>query len=90
MPHEKRSQDLQIWIDARRRFRLSHARVPVARELGMSPKQLGKLDDHGQEPWEAPLPGSPSSPVASPVVLRALRACEFESKTWSAAPRGED
>ncbi len=28
----------------------------MARELGMNPKNLGKLDNHDQEPWKAPLP----------------------------------
>lgn len=28
----------------------------MARELGMNPKKLGKLDNHKQEPWKAPLP----------------------------------
>ena len=28
----------------------------MARELGMNPKKLGKLDNHRQEPWKAPLP----------------------------------
>ena len=28
----------------------------MARELGLNPKKLGTLDDHGQEPWKAPLP----------------------------------
>lgn len=27
-----------------------------ARELGMNPKKLGKLDNHDQEPWKPPLP----------------------------------
>src|SRR6266853_5634644 len=47
---------LQPWIDARRRFRLSHEHVQMARELGMNPKKLGKLDNHDQEPWKLPLP----------------------------------
>ncbi len=34
----------------------SHAHVQMARELGMNPKKLGKLDNHDQEPWKAPLP----------------------------------
>jgi hypothetical protein len=46
---------LQAWVDARRRHRLSHAHVQMARELGMNPKKLGKLDNHRQEPWKAPL-----------------------------------
>jgi hypothetical protein len=48
--------NLQPWIDARRKFRLSHERVQMARELGMNPKKLGKLDNHDQEPWKLPLP----------------------------------
>jgi hypothetical protein len=28
----------------------------MARELGMNPKKLGKIDNHKQEPWKAPLP----------------------------------
>ena len=47
---------LQVWIDARTRHHLSHAHVQMARELGLNPKKLGKLDNHGQEPWKAPLP----------------------------------
>ena len=47
---------LQIWIDARKRHRLSHAQVQMARELGMNPKRLGKKDNHTQEPWKMPLP----------------------------------
>jgi hypothetical protein len=27
----------------------------MARELGMNPKKLGKLDNHDQEPWKLPL-----------------------------------
>ena len=52
----KLSQDLQDWIEARKRFGLSHAQVQMARELGMNPRKLGKLDNHDQEPWKAPLP----------------------------------
>lgn len=28
----------------------------MARELGMNPTKLGKLDNHKQEPWKLPLP----------------------------------
>ncbi len=27
----------------------------MARELGMNPTKLGKLDNHNQEPWKMPL-----------------------------------
>jgi len=47
---------IQAWIHGRKRHRLSHAHVQMARELGMNPKQLGKLDNDRQERWKAPLP----------------------------------
>jgi len=47
---------LKAWIDARKRHHLSHVQIQMARELGMNPDKLGKLDNHGQEPWKAPLP----------------------------------
>jgi len=47
---------LQAWVDARKRHRLSHAHVQMARELGLNPTKLRKLDNHKQEPWKAPLP----------------------------------
>jgi hypothetical protein len=48
-------QRLQPWIEARKRHRLSDAHVQMARELGMNPKKLGKLDNDRQEPWKLPL-----------------------------------
>lgn len=53
---KKLSPKYQVWIDARQRFRLSHAHIQMARELGMNPKKFGKLANHKQEPWKAPLP----------------------------------
>jgi hypothetical protein len=47
---------LQARVDARKRHRLSHAHAQMARELGLNPAKLGKLDNHQQEPWKAPLP----------------------------------
>ena len=46
----------QAWIDARKRYHLSHAHIQMARELGMNPKKFGKIANHKQEPWKAPLP----------------------------------
>jgi hypothetical protein len=56
MAKKKLPQSLQDWVQARKRFHLSHAHVQMARELGMNPKKLGKLNNHDQEPWKAPLP----------------------------------
>ena len=56
MGKKKLSQGLQDWVEARKRFHLSHAHVQMARELGMNPRKLGKINNHDQEPWKAPLP----------------------------------
>jgi len=47
---------MRVWEDARRRHHLSHVQVQMARELGMNPTKLGKIDNHKQEPWKLPLP----------------------------------
>jgi hypothetical protein len=46
----------QKWIDARKRFHLSHAHIQMARELGLNPKKFGSLANTKQEPWKLPLP----------------------------------
>jgi hypothetical protein len=56
MAKKKINQKLQAWIDARKRHRLTQAQVQMARELGMNPANLGKLDNHRQERWKIPLP----------------------------------
>ena len=48
--------DLKIWIETRNRYRLSHAQIQMARELGMNPKKFGSLANLQQERWKAPLP----------------------------------
>ena len=40
---------LEKWMAAQKRHRLSDRHVQMARELG-------KIDNHRQEPWKAPLP----------------------------------
>ncbi len=46
----------QIWIDVRKRYRLSDVYIQMARELGMNPKKFGKIANEKQEPWKKPLP----------------------------------
>ena len=52
---KKRPQKLQRWIDARKKYKLSHAQIQMARELGMNPERFGKLDNHHQQKWKLPL-----------------------------------
>jgi hypothetical protein len=56
MSKTKVAAGLQVWIDARKRFHLSHDQVQMARELGMNPRGFGKMANHRQEPWKLPLP----------------------------------
>ena len=49
-------QKLRPWIEARRRFNLSHAQIQMARELGLNPKKFGGMANHKQELWKMPLP----------------------------------
>src|SRR5260370_6227974 len=43
-------------LPAKTRTRRSPVQVQMARELGMNPKKLGKLDNADQESWKLPLP----------------------------------
>jgi len=56
MTPKKIPDKFQTWIDARKKYHLSHAQIQMARELGMNPKNFGKLDNHRQEKWKLPLP----------------------------------
>ena len=47
---------VQAWVEARKRYHLSHAHVQMAREFGLNPGKLGKIANYRQEPWKAPLP----------------------------------
>lgn len=47
---------LEKWMVAQKKHRLSDKHVQMARELGLNPDKLGKIDNHQQETWKAPLP----------------------------------
>jgi hypothetical protein len=49
-------EKLQVWIDARKKYHLSHTHIQMARELGLNPRKFGKIANHRQEPWKAALP----------------------------------
>lgn len=49
-------QKLNIWVEVRKRFHLSHAQIQMARELGLNPRKFGSLANQKQEPWKQPLP----------------------------------
>jgi hypothetical protein len=56
MAKKKIPEKYQRWIDARKRYHLSHAHIQMARELGMNPKKFVSLANTNQEPWKLPLP----------------------------------
>lgn len=47
---------LEKWVVAQKKHHLSDKHVQMGRELGLNPDKLGKIDNHKQETWKAPLP----------------------------------
>ena len=47
---------IEKWVAAQKRHKLSDKHVQMAWELGLNPDKLGKIDNHKQETWKAPLP----------------------------------
>ena len=47
---------LKPWIEARKKYRLSHAQIQMARELELNPKKFGSLGNTKQQQWKLPLP----------------------------------
>ncbi len=52
---KKLSPKYQTWVDARKKFRLSHAQIQMARELGLNPNKFEKMANHRQETWKLPI-----------------------------------
>lgn len=46
---------LRPWIEARKKYHLSHAQIQMARELGLNPKKFGGLSNTKQQPWKLSL-----------------------------------
>lgn len=47
---------IEKWVVAQKKHNLSDKHVQMARELGLNPDKLGKIDNHKQETWKVPLP----------------------------------
>jgi len=91
------SPQAQAWAEARKRFHLTHAQVQMARELGLNSRKLGKLANHRQELWKAPLPqfieylyrkrfGQERPQTVTPVEHRARPAVGRKAARAAAAP----
>ena len=48
-------KNLERWIIARKKHKLTDRHIQMARELGLNPEKLGKIDNHKQQQWKAPL-----------------------------------
>src|SRR5690242_3142096 len=93
---------VQAWVEARKRYHLSHAQVQMACELGLNPRKFGKLANHQQEPWKAPLPqfiehlyvkrfGRERPPVVTPAEnwVRAAAAKKASRRVAATDARGD-
>jgi hypothetical protein len=48
--------DIQKWIDAKKKSRLSQMHICIAMELGIPPRKLGGMGANPHELWKSPLP----------------------------------
>ena len=69
-------QKLIPWVEAKKRHRLTDVQVQMARELGMNPKKLGKIDN-----CQATLKGTPlrAVPIPTPCMRSYYR---FSPPLW--------
>jgi hypothetical protein len=49
-------KNLDMWIKAKKQYRLSDRHIQMAQGLGLNPKKLGRMANNKQEPWKIPLP----------------------------------
>jgi hypothetical protein len=52
----KNTKNQQIWIDVKKKYRLSNEVIHMAKQLGLNPKKFGGMANHKQESWKQPLP----------------------------------
>ncbi len=57
MDRKKKSipSKLQIWIEARKKYRLMYTQIQMTRELGLNPRKFNGYADHRQQPWKRPM-----------------------------------
>ena len=55
MKKKNHPSNFGIWIEARKRFKLTDCQTQMARELGLNPKKFGSLAANEHEPWKSPL-----------------------------------
>ena len=48
-------RNLEAWAEAKKRCRLNHADIQMAKELGMTPKSLIKNIPSSNQKWKAPV-----------------------------------
>jgi len=52
----KNLKNVQNWLYAKKKYRLSDETIEMAKQLGLNPKKFGGLANHKQERWKEPLP----------------------------------
>ena len=55
MRPKRMASNIEKWIVAQKKHRISDKHVQMARELGLNPDKLGKIDNHQNERWKVPL-----------------------------------
>ena len=87
---------LKPWIEARKKYHLSHAQIQMARELGLNAKKFGSMANNKQEQWKVPLPEyieylyEKSFKKALPDDTRPLEVKDAEKRKRKIHNRGND
>lgn len=53
--NSKTPQDLKVWIEAKKRYRLTQTHICMAMELGLNPRKLGSIAPNPHESWKSPM-----------------------------------
>lgn len=54
--HKRIPHKFLPWIDARKKYKLSHEHIQMARELGMNPRKFGGMANPSDRPGYKPFP----------------------------------
>ncbi|MFK7984295.1 MAG: hypothetical protein AB8G86_30255 [Saprospiraceae bacterium] len=56
MKKKRNSTKGDLWLIAKKKYKLRESHIAMAKALGLNPKKFGSYANHKQQPWKAPLP----------------------------------
>lgn len=56
MKKKRKSTKDELWVIAKKKYKLRESHIYMAKALGLNPKKFGSYANHKQQPWKSPLP----------------------------------